>query len=99
MFYLFFVILNKKKNKSVFETNQASIFINLNKLDKDSINKNVFIKVLSLSNSLILSFIFTFAMFPVFNSFILNMLLCFVILIVLILFVYKIVGIFFRKKD
>ena len=69
-----FVILNKNKNKNIFNTNQASIFINLNKLDKNSINEKHFIQVLSLCNSFILSIVFTFAIFPVFNSFIVNIL-------------------------
>lgn len=98
LFYLVFVILNKKKNKSIFDTNQASIFINLNKIDRNSIDKKVFVQVLSICNSFILSIVFTFAIFPVFDNFILSILLSFLLLIILILFVYKIVGLFFRKK-
>ena len=98
LFYLVFVIFNKKKNKSIFDTNQASIFINLNKIDRNSIDKKVFVQVLSICNSFILSIVFTFAIFPVFDNFILSILLSFLLLIILILFVYKIVGLFFRKK-
>ena len=98
LFYLIFVILNKKKNKNIFSTNQASIFINLNKLDKNSINEKTFIQVLSICNSIILSIAFTFAIFPVFDSFIVNILFSFVLFIILILVVYKIVGLFFRKR-
>lgn len=98
LFYLFFVILNKKKNDKIFDTNQASIFINLNKLDKDSIDKKVFIHVLSICNSFILAFTFAFTILFVFDSLFINLLLGFIILIVLILVVYKVVGLFFRKK-
>ena len=99
LFYLFFVILNKKKNSKIFETNQASIFINLNKLDVKNINKGLFIQVLSLCNSFILAFTFAFTISFVFDNLIINLLLGFVLLIVLILVVYKVVGLFFRKRD
>jgi len=99
LFYLFFVILNKKKNKNIFNTNQASIFINLNKLDSKNLNEKVFVQVLSICNSFILAFIFAFAISSVFDSFIINLLLSFLMLIILILVVYKVVGLFFRKKD
>ncbi len=98
LFYLFFVILNKKKSRNVFFTNQASIFLNLNKINKEDLNEKVFIQVLSVCNSFILSLTFTFALSSVFDSFILNMFLSFLILIVLILVIYKVVGLFFRKK-
>ena len=99
LFYLFFVILNKKKNKKIFETNQASIFVNLNKLDIKSINEKVFIQVLSICNSFILAITFAFTISFVFDNLIINLLLGFLLLIVLILVVYKIAGLFFRKKD
>lgn len=99
LFYLVFVIFNKKKNKDIFNTNQASIFINLNKLDSKNLNEKVFVQVLSICNSFILAFTFAFAISSVFDSFIINLLLSFLILIVLILVVYKVVGLFFRKKD
>ncbi len=99
LFYLFFVILNNKKNKKIFETNQASIFINLNKLDIKVINEKTFIQVLSICNSFILAITFAFTISFVFDNLIINLLLGFVLLIVLILVVYKVVGLFFRKRD
>ena len=99
LFYFIFVILNKKKNKNILETNQASIFINLNKLDKNKINEKKFIQILSICNSFVLALTFDIAISSVFDSLIINLLLSFVILIILILVVYKVAGLFFRKKD
>ena len=99
LFYLFFVILNNKKNKKIFETNQASIFINLNKLDVKSINEKTFIQVLCICNSFILAITFAFTISFVFDNLIINLLLGFVLLIVLILVVYKVIGLFFRKRE
>lgn len=98
LLYLFLVIFNRKKKNNIFNTNQASIFISLNRLDIDKINKDVFIQVLALSNSFILAITFAFAFSLFFDSFILNLILSFLILIVLIIVVYKLVGLFFRKK-
>ena len=99
LFYLAFVILNKKKSDNVFKTNQASILINLSKLDVNKINKNAFLQALSISNSFILAFTFTFAISQFFNIFILNLLASFFIMIVLITVIYKFVGFIFKRGE
>lgn len=98
LLYLFFVILNKKKKNKIFDTKQASILINLNKLDINNVDKNVFTQVLSISNSFILALTFTFAISEFFKSFILSLLVSFIIMIVLIIVVYKLVGLFFKRE-
>lgn len=99
LFYLVFVILNKKKSDNVFKTNQASILINLSKLDVNKINKNSFLQALSISNSFILAFTFTFAISQFLDIFILNLFASFFIMIVLITIIYKLVGIIFKKGE
>lgn len=98
LLYLFFVILNKKKRKSILSTNQATIFIKLNKLNIDNINEKSFIHLLAISNSLILSITIAFVFSLFFDNFILNILFSFLILIILIIVIYKFMGLFLRKK-
>lgn len=98
LLYLIFVILNKKKQKNVFDTKQASILINLNKLDINKLDKKVFIQCLSIANSFILSVTFAFAVSEFFKSFILNLVLSFILLMLLIMLVYKLMGFILRKE-
>lgn len=97
LLYLFTVILNKKKREKIFDTNQAKLIINFNKLDTSSINKTTFCYVIALANSFIVALTFTISEF--FISFIVKLLVSFVVLIVLILFVYKLIGLIFKKKE
>ena len=99
LLYFVFVVLNKKKKNSIYDTRQASILINLNKLDVKKIDKNLFIQSLIISNSIILSFTFTFAISHFFKNFILNMMASFLIMLILIVVLYKIVGIILNKKE
>lgn len=96
LLYLFTVILNKKKVDKIFDTNQAKLIINFNKLDIGSINKGFFCNVIALSNSFIVALTFTISEF--FNGFFIKLLVSFVILLLLILIVYKLIGLFFRKE-
>lgn len=98
LLYLIFVIFNRKKSNNILNTNQATIFIKLNKLDINSIDKKCFIRLLAISNSLVLSITFAFIFSLFFDSFILNILFSFLLLIILILVIYKIMGLFLRKK-
>ena len=99
LLYFFFVVLNKKKKSNIYDTRQASILINLNKLDVNKINKNLFIQSLAISNSIILSFTFTFAISQFFKNFILDMMASFLIMLILIVAIYKIVGMILKKKE
>ena len=97
LFYLFFVILNKKKIDNIFDTNQGKLIVEFNKLDISKINKYKFVQVISFSNSFIVDF--TFACSEFFDNYFLKLLICFIILIVLIIVVYKFVGLVYKKKE
>lgn len=97
LFYLFFVILNKKKKNNIFDTNQGKLIVSANGLDVSRINKNSFVQVISLANSFIVAF--TFACSEFFDSYILKLLISFVVLIVLIFVIYKFIGFVYKKKE
>ena len=97
LLYLFTVVFNKKKKNNIFNTSQAKLIIVPNKLDTSCINKNLFVHVLSLANSFIVAFTFTISEF--FDNYILKLVICFISLMVLILFVYKLIGIYFKKRE
>lgn len=97
LLYLFTVILNKRKRNKIFDTNQAKLIIVPNKLDTSKIDKNFFIQVLSVSNSFIVAF--TFVVSEFFKNYFVKLLVSFVVLIVLILLVYKLIGVFYKKKE
>jgi len=97
LLYLFTVILNKKKKNKIFETNQAKLIIVPNKLDVSKISKNEFVQVLSISNSFIVAISFVVSEF--FKNYYLKLLVSFIVLIVLILLVYKLIGIVYKKRE
>ena len=97
LLYLVTVVLNKKKVNKILDSNQALVFINLNKLDKSKINCKSFANIIALSNSFIVASSFCIVEF--FDNWILKLIVCFVVLIVLIVLVYKIVGYFMNKKE
>jgi len=98
LLYLFTVILNNKKKNKIFETSQALLIIKPNNLDTSKINKNIFANVIALSNSFIVAF--TFAVCEFFNvGYVVKLLIAFVLLTTLILCVYKIIGIIYKKKE
>ena len=96
LFYLIFVILNKKKKNNIFNTNQGKLIIQASKLDVSKINKNSFVQVLSLANSFIVAV--TFACSEFFENYVLKLIVCFIILFVLIFVVYKFIGFIYRKE-
>ncbi len=97
LLYLFTVILNKKKINKIFDTNQAKLIIVPNKLNSNNINKNSFAQVISICNSFIVALVFTIS--ELFDNYILKLLVSFVLLIILILIVYKVIGIYYKKKE
>lgn len=96
LFYLFFVVLNKKKRNNIFNTNQSKLITEPSKLDVSKINKFWFAQVISLANSFIVAF--TFACSEFFDNYILKLLVCFVILMVLIFVIYKFIGFVYKKR-
>ena len=97
LLYFFTVILNKKKKKKIFDTNQARLIIVPNKLDTSNINKDMFIQVLSLSNSFIVACAFVVSEF--FENYFVKLFVSFIVLIVLILLIYKLIGVVYKKRE
>lgn len=97
LLYLFTVILNSKKRNKIFDTSQAKLIIVPNKLNVDKINKVVFAQILSLSNSFIVAVAFTISEF--FDNYVFKLLVSFVVLVFLILFIYKLIGFYFKKRE
>jgi hypothetical protein len=96
LLYFITVICNKKKKNRIFDTNQAKLIIRFSNLDVSSIDKNVFSYVLSLSNSFIVSF--TFMVSEFFQNYIVKLFVSFIVLILLIIIIYKIIGLFYKKE-
>jgi len=96
LFYLIFVILNKKKRDNIFDTNQGKLIIQAGKLSVSKLNKKSFVQVLSLANSFIVAV--TFACSEFFENYILKLVVCFVLLMVLIFVVYKFIGFIYKKE-
>ena len=97
LFYLVFVVLNKKKKDNIFNTNQSKLITEPSGLDVSRINKSIFVQVISLANSFIVAF--TFACSEFFDNYILKLLVCFVILVVLIFVIYRLIGFVYKKKE
>ncbi len=97
LLYLFLVILNNKKKSRIFETSQAMLIIKASKLDISKISKNEFALVLSLANSFIVAF--TLMVSDFFDNYIIKLVVCFVLLVLLILVIYRLIGIVYKKKE
>ena len=97
LLYLFTVILNKKKKNKIFNTNQARLIIDPNKLDVNKIDRNKFVQVISLSNSFIVAL--TFACSEFFSNYFIKLIVSFLLLIVLILIIYRLIGFIYKKKE
>ncbi len=97
LFYLFFVIFNKKKIDKIFDTNQAKLILLPYKLDVSRIDKKCFAHVLSLFNSFIVACTFTISEF--FDNYVLKLFICFVTLTILIFIVYRLIGFMYKKRE
>lgn len=95
--YIFTVVFNSKKKKNIFETNQAKLIIVPCKLDVSKIDKNRFVHVISFANSFIVALTFTIS--EIIDNYVLKLFICFVLLIVLILVIYRIIGFIYKKRE
>ena len=94
----FFVIINRKKGLEKFSNGkQLEFFKSAYKLDFRKIDIKKFANSFSLANAFIMSMTITIIEFI--DNFILKMFLAFIILIPLMLIVYKILEIIYRKKE
>lgn len=97
LFYLIFIVLNKKKVNNIFNTNQSKLITEPSKLDVSKLNKFWFAQVISLANSFIVAV--TFACSEFFDNYILKLLVSFVVLMVLIFSIYRFIGFVYKKKE
>lgn len=96
LFYLFFVILNKKKMSKFKENVYFNFLFKTYKLDPSKISLKALAHIISLANSFIIATAFTIVCLV--DSFILKMLLAFAVLIPLQLIIYSIIGKILGKK-
>jgi len=96
LFYLFFLIKRKKELKK-FEKGKEFTYLKIvYKLDYSKINIKSLANAIALANSFILAS--TAMIISFFDKFIISMLVGFLMLIPLILIVYHIVGLIYKKK-
>ena len=92
--YFLLVILNRKKVDNIFETNQAKLIIKCGNLDVSKIDKKGFANVISLSNSFIVAI--TFVVSEFFDNYVIKLFVCFLVLILAILLVYRLIGFIYK---
>lgn len=97
LFYLFTVILQKKKYDKFKKSNQVMYFVKKYKLNVNKIDMRKFTNILGLTNSLIIALAFS-ATFLVENIF-LQLLVGLLVLIPLILLFYSLIGNLFKKTS
>lgn len=97
LFYLFTVILQKKKYDKFKKSNQVMYFVNRYKINPNQLDMKVFTNILGLTNAFIIAtaFIATFLV----KNFILQLLVGLVVLIPLMLLMYHIIGRYYQKKE
>lgn len=96
LFYLVTVVLQKKKYEEFRKSNQVMYFVKRYKLDANKINIKKFIRIISLTNSLIISLSFTIVI-KVSNIY-LMILLGFFIMLPLMLMSYSLLGLYLKKE-
>lgn len=96
LFYLVTVVLQKKKYEEFRKSNQVMYFVKRYKLDANKINIKKFIRIISLTNSLIISLSFTIVI-KVSNIY-LMILLGFFIMLPLMLICYSLIGLYLKKE-
>lgn len=96
LFYLITVVLQKKKYEKFRSSNQVMFFVNKYKLNAKKINISKFIKIISLTNSLVIAMTFT-VILPIKNIY-LELLVGLLVLIPLMLITYNLIGNYLKKE-
>ena len=96
VFYLIFVILNKKKRNKIFESYGALIIKSKFKINFENESKKLFTFIMALADSFICATAFT--VMSLFENVYIGFLVAAVLLIILILGVYSLIGLFYKKK-
>lgn len=97
LFYLFFVILRKKKLEKFKDNTYVNYLVKIYKLDRNKLNIKSLAHLLALSNAFIVSTTFTIVSFI--DNFIIMLLVAVVVLIPLLLIVYHIIGKYLKRRE
>lgn len=97
LFYFSTVIIQKKKYDKFKKSNQVMYFVNKYKLNVNKININKFIKIISLTNSFIISLSFT--LIVKIENIILMLFIGLVVLIPTMLICYHFIGRYLQKEE
>ena len=95
--YSIFVIYRKKGFEKFKSSKQVIFFEKAYNMDFKKINLKGFAQSLALTNAFIIAF--TFTVIQLIQNFILKMLVAFVILVPLMLLMYKLLSIVYKKKE
>lgn len=95
--YSIFVIYRKKGFEKFKSSKQIIFFEKAYNMDFKKINLKSFAQALALTNAFIIAF--TFTVIQLIQNFILKMLVAFVILVPLMLLMYKLLSIVYKKKE
>lgn len=97
LFYLFFVILRKKKLNKFRNGVELTILEKKYKVDIEKIGIKKLAHIVAITNALIIGL--TFVTIEFFDNIIIKLMVAFVMLMVLIFVSYSIIGKIFRKRD
>jgi len=95
LFYLFTVILQKKRYDKFKKSNQVLYFVKIYKLDVDKIDMFKFTNILGLANAFIMGL--TFTIICMFENIIIQLLIALVILLPLMFLFYHLIGKYFKR--
>lgn len=97
LFYTLIIVVRKKGFEKFKTSKQLDYFRQAYKIDFDKVNLKVFANAMAITNAFIIAITCTIIEF--FDNFILKMVVGFVVLVPLMLLMYKIVGMIFKKKE
>lgn len=97
IFYLIFVVFNKKKLSKIFETYGALLIKAKFKVDFEKANKRHFALVIAFADSFICATAYT--IMRLFNSIYIGFIAAVLALIILIIIVYSLIGLYYKKKE
>ena len=97
LFYLFFIILRKKKVIKIKNASEVLLIKKKYKLKLDKISDKALANIIALSNAFIIAV--TFCIIEFVDNYILKIMVAFVVLIILILVIYTTIGKILKKKE
>ena len=97
LFYLFTVVLQKKRYDKFKNSNQVMYFVNKYKLNVNKIDIKKFIHIISLTNSFIIAL--SFAVIIKIENTLLSLLIGLIVLLPLMLICYHFIGTYLKKEE